>query len=1018
MEPEAEDPDNNDLVPWSGSEGSQELCVSESLAESYNEDDVSDAEYPLDPKPAHIPKSDLESPECLQSQDWESAHEQQSLPELSGSEEDVSYQEDHDIYLESRESPHIQASPTSLSSQPERPDPDPEPHTGHISRPQSQSSSSSLGCAADMTLALTLTTEQPLGAINRQGSESGNRRVESSEEGGSSEAPPASVFFGISGEGAEQAEKWNSESDTDLCRRDRHRARYTRLGHKESQSERHVKETKSKCKRIARLLTDAPNPQNKGALLFKKRQQRVKKYTLVSYGTGDNKLDSQDQIEEEAEGVRAAGYNFVATSDSELEEEYSVYHHQHKLSVNWGSVREMEALPETKGKGVMMFVQRRKRMDDIVSEQEELRRKGLPEEALTESEFTEVQNIYDTRELYAHTDQATYMDANVKQQVEYQENIQQVNHLPNVPRLLVPNRTARPFLGFQDISSAPAEPGAVSPMQMKQEPRFKVPVPVNTSPQVWSPTGDIIASRDERISVPAIKTGILPESKRKGINKQQAALKKESDPHLQNKGDRRSYIESEEDCFSLGAEACNFMQPRTIKLKHPPPVAPKPAINPNCPPWLRGPSSEPYIPPRSPVSQPSHSPVGPHSQHFLQQQEWAQLQEMANRRAPDQAQATLQTPASAWTPVNSSSQLHHQPTTNSWSQQPSRSPVSMPAHSPTYSPHHPPSPTRSKLDTALNSVASYPPQAGKSYTHASKASQESPKGQVSNRGINRAGDGPTIAGKGAELFARRQSRMEKFVVDAETVQANKTRSPSPTPSLPNYWRYSSNVRAPPPLSYNPLLAPFYPPSALKQAPSTSPKIQPKTKPKPKAPPKHLNALDIMKHQPYQLDSTLFTYDAFNDAKSPSPKPTPASKFEAVKTIKRRSDPTYSTYTASELGVENKSEARAKSSGSVSSQDLSISQNTRSAEPLATGKPLDEKHTVTPAVRHISNKQAPSARPASSTSQHSSTGDSIASAYSPASLIARGALQMAPWPKFSAKKPTVTGKHWKPVAMIH
>lgn len=229
MEPEAEDPDNNDLVPWSGSEGSQELCVSESLAESYNEDDVSDAEYPLDPKPAHIPKSDLESPECLQSQDWESAHEQQSLPELSGSEEDVSYQEDHDIYLsESRESPHIQASPISLSSQPERPDPDPEPHTGHISRPHSQSSLSSLGCAADMTLALTLTTEQPLGAINRQGSESGNRRVESSEEGGSSEAPPASVFFGISGEGAEQAEKWNSESDTDLCRRDRHRARYTR----------------------------------------------------------------------------------------------------------------------------------------------------------------------------------------------------------------------------------------------------------------------------------------------------------------------------------------------------------------------------------------------------------------------------------------------------------------------------------------------------------------------------------------------------------------------------------------------------------------------------------------------------------------------------------------------------------------------------------------------------------------------------------------------------------------------
>lgn len=226
MEPEAEDPDNNDnLVPWSGSDGSQELCVSESLADSYYEDDASDAEYPLDPQPAHIPKS----PERYQSQDWESPGEQQSLPELSGSEEDVSYQED-DIYLsESREliteSPRIQTPPASLSPPPECPDS--EPQAGHISQPHSHSSSSSLGCAADMTLALTLTTEQPQRASNRQGPETLTRGVDSSEEGGSGEAPPASVFFGISDEGAEQAEKWDSESDTDLCRPDRHRARCT-----------------------------------------------------------------------------------------------------------------------------------------------------------------------------------------------------------------------------------------------------------------------------------------------------------------------------------------------------------------------------------------------------------------------------------------------------------------------------------------------------------------------------------------------------------------------------------------------------------------------------------------------------------------------------------------------------------------------------------------------------------------------------------------------------------------------
>ncbi|XP_054460516.1 synaptopodin-2 [Anoplopoma fimbria] len=993
MEPETEDPDNNDnLVPWSGSDGSGELC-----------DDASDEEFPLDPLPGHIQR--------LQSQDWESAGEQQSLPELCGSEEEVSYREEDDIYLSESggsitESPRIQPSPTSLSPHPERPNS--EPPVGQISRQHSQSSSSSIGRAADMTLALTLTTEQPLGASYRQGPGTVNRSVESSEEGGSSEAPPAPVFFGISDEAAEQAKRWNSESDTDLCRPDRQRARSTRLSHNESQSERHVKETKSKCKRIARLLTDAPNPQNKGALLFKKRRQRVKKYTLVSYGTGERKLDSEDQIEEETE-VRSAGYNFVATSESELEEEYSVYQQQHNLSLNWGTGREMDALPETKGKGVMMFAQRRIRMDEIVSEHEDLRNKGLAVEALREPECTEAQNVYDTEEMYVHTDQANYMDANRRQQEEYQESIQQMNNLSNVPRPLVPNRTAKPFLGFPVSTTASVTPGGVVQVTKKHEPRFRVSVPINTNPQVWSPTGDIIASRDERISVPAIKTGILPESKRRATNKHQTMLVHGSDHH---KGERRSFIEAEEDCFSLGAEACNFMQPRTIKLKNPPPVAPKPTFNPACPPWMcRSPSAEPYI-------QPPHSPVGPPSQHYSQQQDWAQTQQMANHWAPNQTPATLQTPANAWAPVNSSSQLHLQPTTNSWSQQPSRSPVSMQARSPTYSPHHQPSPSRSKLVCAPNSVASFPPQAVKSNAYASKASQASPKGRVPDRGTNRAGNGSTMGGKGAQLFAKRQSRMEKFVFDAETVHANKTRSPSPTPSLPNSWRYSSIIRAPPPLSYNPLLAPFYPPSAAKQPPSTSPKIRPKTKEKPKAAPKHLNPLDIMKHQPYQLDSSLFKYEAVPEAKSPSPKPTPASKFEATKSLKHRSAPSHSPANTSELVVQSEAEVPAKSPVSVSSQTSSARQSTRSVESLATDKRLDKKPTVTPAAHHITNKQAPNARPASASSQHSSTGESIALAFSPASLIARGARQMAPRPNFSAKKPVVTGKQWRPVAALH
>ncbi|XP_054635018.1 synaptopodin-2 [Dunckerocampus dactyliophorus] len=491
-----------------------------------------------------------------------------------------------------------------------------------------------------MTPALTLTTEEPLGANNRPGPGTGNRRVESSEEGGSSEAPPAAVFFGISDEGAEQPQKWNSESEADPCRPNSNRARWTRLGQDESQSQRQVKETKSKCKRIARLLTDAPNPQNKGALLFKKRRQRVKKYTLVSYGTGDRKLDSEDQLEEETEELSTAGYNFVTTSDSEFEEEYSVYHCQQDLSLNWRSVREMEALPGTKGKGVMMFAHRRKRMDEIVSQHLE---------AMSEPGCAEPNNTYDTRETYDHSDYENYMDRHIQQM--------------NQQRSMVTNRTAKPFLGFQISPTDHAIPAGAFPVRKKSEPKLKVPVPIISSPRVWSPTGDIIASRDERISVPAIKTCSLPESRRKQTSRQR------SDPRHQNKGQSRAYMESEEDCFSLGAEACNFMQPKPIKLKNPPPVAPKPAINPKCPPWLRGPPSEPCIPSRKPGSQPSNFPVGHQSQHRYFQQDLVQPQKLANCGGVGQASATSQTPATGRALVSSPSQPHPQPTTNSWSKQ-------------------------------------------------------------------------------------------------------------------------------------------------------------------------------------------------------------------------------------------------------------------------------------------------------------------------------------------------------------
>ncbi|XP_056136451.1 synaptopodin-2 [Lampris incognitus] len=892
MDPEAEDPENNGhIVTWLGSDSSQELYMSDSC----NEDIVSDADPCSDTRLTHTPNTDAELSESPPSQELESLCRQKSLPEISGSQENVLNQEinSQKVCKSKRcttESPQINTSHS---------------YAGQVSRTQSASpasSSSSFGCG-DMTLALILTPE-PQGDTRSQSS--GNRKVESSEEGGSSEAPPAPVFFGISAEGAEQAERCNSESDTDLCRPDRRRAKHTRLSHVESQSEKHVKETKSKCKRIARLLTDAPNPQNKGALLFKRRRQRVEKYTLVSYGTGVNELDNEGQIEEETEEASSIGFNFEATSDSEPEENVFYWREEH-FDLNWENLREMEALPETKGKGVAMFAQRRQRMDELAVEQEELRRKSLLVEAITEPEQTQIQNIYDIEKSYAqssHQANQKHMDIGLNQNLQYQENTQQMNHLSPIPRPLVPNRTAKPFLGFQDSTPAPMSPDVIAPVAKRHDLKFKVPVPINTNPKVWSPSGDIIASRDERISVPAIKTGILPESKRRGSNKQSSMSDQASDHYLQSKVERRSYIESEEDFFSLGAEACNFMQPRSVKLKNPPPVAPKPSINPNCPPWLRrSPSHDLINPPRSPVSPSMLVPMGSHTQHYSEQQDCSQAQQMANPWAPGKTLAQLQILTNTWTPVNTS-----------------QSPVSIKARSPTHSSSHTPSFSGKKSSSVANSVLSCPTQV----TNSLKAASAYPRGRASDRSGNSASDGPTLMGKGAELFAKRQSRMQKFVVDGEKVQAKKTRSPSPTPSLPNSWRYSSNIRAPPPLSYNPLLAPFYPPSAAKQPVSTSPKIQAKTKGKPKAPPKHLNTLDVMKHQPYQLDSSLFRYEAVTEVKSPSPKtsPAPISKFKP--TSKRSSAPSHSSYNTFDHTNQSKSKATAKSTGAGLGRSYSLS----------------------------------------------------------------------------------------------
>ncbi|XP_073424066.1 synaptopodin [Dendrobates tinctorius] len=119
-------------------------------------------------------------------------------------------------------------------------------------------------------------------------------------------------------------------------------------------------------------------------------------------------------------------------------------------------------------------------------------------------------------------------------------------------------------------------------------------------------------------------------------------------------------------------------------------------------------------------------------------------------------------------------------------------------------------------------------------------------------------------GKGAELFARRQSRMERFVVE-NTTPLDSIRSPSPTMSLPPSWKFAS--KTPPPSFIQPKNN-QRPPKLPASAPVTntvSDSVQAQKE------------LELSKLQPYQLQSSLFILSPTKDPVSSLPKAAPPPK---------------------------------------------------------------------------------------------------------------------------------------------
>ncbi|KAJ7327017.1 hypothetical protein JRQ81_016776 [Phrynocephalus forsythii] len=789
------------------------------------------------------------------------------------------------------------------------------------------------------------------------------------EEGGPSEAPPSVVSFGISSEGTEHGED-SQHSEREHSRPHKHRARHARLRRSESLSEKQVKEAKSKCKSIALLLTAAPNPNSKGVLMFKKRRQRARKYTLVSYGTGEleHYEDEGDEDEgDEGEKENAFEVTLLGTSESEIDEEFfsDLEKENRIVTFDWDTgILEVEKkpksgdemsqlLPDSKGKGALMFAKRRQRVDQVTAEQEAMRVQSVHshseehQEATTRESSQKISSsLYQTKQDISRVQQSHVSKSYIEVSHSHSTPIQQ-NGIGVAPetntvypsseafKSATLNRTAKPFPGVQNRAAAPFSPtrSMTSPLSDLPAPppyassspppetlyrTVLTPVATSTTQStLLSPTESTeqIASRDERIAVPAIRTGILQEAKRRSTSKPMFTFKEapkvSPNPALlslvQNtegkKGPGTGFESGpEEDYLSLGAEACNFMQIQAAKQKVPPPVAPKPSlkVSPNA----TTPISPVWSPPAVAVPQPPAFP------------------------SPNSPQEAVPAPVKMTQPA--------------------------------YPPPQPPSSLSLAGPLKGSQTASF---------HQNSTPKNTPTTPVGNSALA-GGMGPAfemppaLSGKGAQLFAKRQSRMEKYVVDSETVQANMARASSPTPSLPASWKYSSNVRAPPPVAYNPIQSPSYPLAATKSQ-SKSPVAAKSTKKKPK---KALSSLEVMKHQPYQLNASLFTFQP------------PSENKEGLLKLPTKSDSVF----ASKPALLSRSLNAGSPSNVQSSSVYSV--------PTYGSQPFFASNASSPVIESCTSMGYPTF------SKQEPTASSTFS---------------APRPKFSAKKVGVTAQVWKP-----
>ncbi|NXS56845.1 SYP2L protein, partial [Brachypteracias leptosomus] len=622
------------------------------------------------------------------------------------------------------------------------------------------------------------------------------------------------------------------------------------LHHHESIQEKNVKEAKTKCRTIASLLTDAPNPHSKGVLMFKKRRQRAKKYTLVSFGSVD-----EDRSYEEEDGV-------FPTSESEFDEEgfsdaRSLTNHsdwdntyldiEKSKSDSEQKEEKQKGLSEASGKGARLFEQQRERAGKYtvekipVQKSPQLAPAAQPQQDTVNGDMPVPQKADSILSIHLEGVQVpSKQPTTLPTQLLAPPSPTFFQPPPSTPDPFSAsststfNRSARPFTpGFSGQRpatssvifrpSAPKKPSESLGGQSTVAPPFS-PLAPGTPANAPVPThhGPVSSSTSLYIPAPGRPTPPLESQPRGG----------ESGP--ETKPSANTARTSTTSIF-LSAPSKSGGEP-------------SPAISPAMP-----------RPPSEPLTSREQRIAVPAPRTGI-------LQE-ARRRGNKKPM---------FSKIEEKKKNSPNPELLSLVQNLDEKPKG----------EHPGAGFESGPEEDFLSLGAeacnFMQSSGRKFKTPPPVA---PKPQQQDAGlVNGAQDMPQLKGKGAELFAKRQSRMDKFVVETTPKPESKPRTPSPSPSLPSSWKYSPNIRAPPPIAYNPMHSPFYPLAASK---SQASKAESKVK---KAPGQKsgIKVIDIVRHQPYQLKSAMFCFGdppSLSNQESPSqPAPQASSSFIAAKQV--------------------------------------------------------------------------------------------------------------------------------------